>query len=71
MLQIGMRKMADDNQHDAPAPADAGRNRRPPPTIALEATDVTTAPKAESSKTESTKPESAKAGSAETVTEPA
>jgi hypothetical protein len=71
MLQIGMRKMADDNQQDAPAPADAGRNRRPPPTIDLEATDVTTAPRAESAKAESIKPESTKAESAAAVAEPA
>lgn len=45
MLQIGMLTMADDSQHDASSPADAGRTRRAPPTIDLEATDVTTAPK--------------------------
>ena len=37
--------MADDSQQDASSPADAGRSRRAPPTIDLEATDVTTAPK--------------------------
>ena len=37
--------MADDSQQDASPPADAGRTRRAPPTIDLEATDVTTAPK--------------------------
>ncbi len=47
MLQIGMHTMADDSQHDASSPADAGRTRRAPPTIDLEATDVTTAPKVE------------------------
>jgi hypothetical protein len=47
MLQIGMRTMADDSQQDASSPADAGRNRRAPPTIDLEATNVTTAPKVE------------------------
>lgn len=49
MLQIGMHTMADDSQQDASSPADAGRPRRPPPTIDLEATDVTTAPKVEAS----------------------
>lgn len=47
MLQIGMHTMADDSQHDASSPADAGRSRRAPPTIDLEATDVTTVPKGE------------------------
>jgi hypothetical protein len=47
MLQIGMRTMADDSQQDASSPADAGRSKRAPPTIELEATDVTTAPKVE------------------------
>jgi len=47
MLQIGMHTMADDSQQDASPPADAGRTRRAPPTIDLEATDVTTAPKVE------------------------
>lgn len=37
--------MADDTQQDAPSQAEAGRARRPPPTIDLEATEVTTAPK--------------------------
>lgn len=41
--------MADDSQQDASSPADAGRIRRAPPTIDLEATDVTTAPKPEAS----------------------
>jgi len=41
--------MADDSQQDASSPADAGRSRRAPPTIDLEATDVTTAPKPEAS----------------------
>jgi hypothetical protein len=45
MLQIGMHTMADDSQQDASSPADAGRTKRAPPTIDLEATDVTTAPK--------------------------
>jgi len=36
--------MADDSQQDASSPADTGRTRRAPPTIDLEATDVTTAP---------------------------
>ncbi len=49
MLQIGMHTMADDSQQDASSPADAGRTRRAPPTIDLEATDVTTAPKVEAS----------------------
>jgi len=39
--------MADDSQHDASSPADGGRSRRAPPTIDLEATEVTTAPKVE------------------------
>jgi hypothetical protein len=47
MLQIGMHTMADDSQQDASSPADAGRTRRAPPTIDLEATNVTTAPKVE------------------------
>jgi hypothetical protein len=47
MLRIGMRTMADDSQQDASSPADAGRSKRAPPTIELEATDVTTAPKVE------------------------
>src|SRR5579872_6786369 len=47
MRQIGMHMMADDSQPDASSPADAGRTRRAPPTIDLEATDVTTAPKVE------------------------
>ncbi len=37
--------MADDTQQDAPSQAEAGRARRPPPTIDLEATEVTTAPR--------------------------
>jgi hypothetical protein len=37
--------MADDTQQDAPSQAEAGRARRPPPTIELAATEVTTAPK--------------------------
>jgi len=41
--------MADDSQQDASSPADAGPIRRPAPTIDLEATDVTTAPKADAS----------------------
>src|SRR6516225_10956776 len=44
-----MHTMADDSQQDASSPADAGRSRRAPPTIDLEATDVTTAPKPEAS----------------------
>src|ERR1700747_585137 len=47
LLQIGMHTMADDSQQDASSPADAGRNRRAPPTIDLEATQVATAPKVE------------------------
>ena len=47
MLQIGMHMMADDSQQDASSPAEAGRTRRAPPTIDLEATDVSTAPKVE------------------------
>jgi hypothetical protein len=47
MLQIGMHTMSDDSQQDASSPADAGRTKRAPPTIDLEATDVTTAPKVE------------------------
>ncbi|WP_024515051.1 hypothetical protein [Bradyrhizobium sp. Tv2a-2] len=43
--------MADDSQQDASPPADAGRTRRAPPTIDLEATDVTTAPKVEATET--------------------
>jgi hypothetical protein len=39
--------MADDTEQDAGAPADSGRARRPPPTIELEATEITTAPKGE------------------------
>ena len=48
LLQIGMHTMADDSQQDASSPADAGRNRRAPPTIDLEATQVASAPKVES-----------------------
>ncbi len=36
--------MADDSQHDAGSTGDTGRARRAPPTIDLEATEVTTAP---------------------------
>lgn len=39
--------MADDTQQDAPSQADTSRPRRPPPTIDLEASDVTTAPRPE------------------------
>jgi hypothetical protein len=42
-----MHMMADDSQQDASSPAEAGRTRRAPPTIDLEATDVSTAPKVE------------------------
>jgi hypothetical protein len=49
MLQIGMHTMADDSQQDASSPAEAGRTRRAPPTIDLEATDVSTAPEVEAS----------------------
>jgi hypothetical protein len=38
-----MQAMADDTQQDAGSPADPGRARRAPPTIDLEATEVTTA----------------------------
>jgi hypothetical protein len=41
--------MADNSQRDAGSPADSGRARRAPPTIDLEANEVTTAPKAEAS----------------------
>jgi hypothetical protein len=36
--------MVDDKQQDAPSQSDSSRTRRPPPTIDLEATEVTTAP---------------------------
>jgi hypothetical protein len=39
--------MADENQKDAGSPADSGRARRAPPTIELEASEVTTAPRPE------------------------
>jgi hypothetical protein len=42
-----MHAMADNTEPDASSPAEGGRTRRDPPTIDLEATDVTTAPRAE------------------------
>ncbi|WP_024511168.1 hypothetical protein [Bradyrhizobium sp. ARR65] len=51
--------MADDSQQDAPSQADTGRARRAPPTIDLEATEVTTAPTPEADAA-STEPEADK-----------
>jgi hypothetical protein len=61
--------MADDSQQGAGSPADSGRTRRTPPTIELEANEVTTAPKPDSGEG-TTEPAGDKAAHEETAEQP-